>query len=124
MIKGSFKRPIPCRRAFMTTSILCIAVLAVPAAFAQQALPAPVETDSVEAADVPDAAPAQDAIIVTGSRLVRSDLSAPSPLTIVGVAALALSGNVTIENTLNEFPQLASGKPYSANNGGAQNGRA
>src|SRR3546814_19250051 len=84
MIKGSFKRPIPCRRAFMTTSILCSAVLAVPAAFAQQALPAPVETDSVEAADVTDAAPAQDAIIVTGSRLVRSDLSAPRPLTIVG----------------------------------------
>src|SRR3546814_5396616 len=55
MIKGSFKRPIPCRRAFMTTSILCSAVLAVSAAFAQQALPAPVETDSVEAADVTDA---------------------------------------------------------------------
>src|SRR3546814_20614560 len=109
MIKGSFKRPIPCRRAFMTTSILCSAVLAVPAAFAQQALPAPVETDSVEAADVTDAAPAKDAIIVTGSRLVRSDISATTHLTFVGEAAIALPGTVPIENTPNKFLPLTSG---------------
>ncbi|MDQ8755492.1 TonB-dependent receptor [Sphingosinicella sp. LHD-64] len=57
-------------------------------------------------------------IVITGSRLVRTDLTAPSPTTIVGEADIELSGNVTIENTLNEFPQLASGNTSSVNNGG------
>ncbi len=48
-------------------------------------------------------------IIVTGSRLIRSDLTAPSPTTVIGEQDLQLSGNATIEGTLNEYPQLAAG---------------
>ena len=102
------------RRALMATSVLCGSILAAPGAIAQEA----ELTSAGDVAEVAAADPAEDAIVVTGSRLVRSDLSAPSPLTIVGEEAIALSGNVTIENTLNEFPQLASGNTSSVNNGG------
>lgn len=113
MMTNGFGRP-RFRRALMATSVLCGSILAAPGAIAQEAeLPSAGEVAEVAAADS-----AEDAIVVTGSRLVRSDLSAPSPLTIVGEEAIALSGNVTIENTLNEFPQLASGNTSSVNNGG------
>jgi len=65
----------------------------------------------------PDAA-TLDAVTVTGSRLIRSDLSAPSPTTVVGREDIAVSGSATIENVLNEFPQLAGGNTSSVNNGG------
>ncbi|MFC7499403.1 TonB-dependent receptor domain-containing protein [Enterovirga sp. GCM10030262] len=64
------------------------------------------------------AAPEDTAIVVTGSRLIRSDLAAPSPLTVVGEDDIKLSGSVTIENTINEFPQLSSGNTSNVNNGG------
>jgi outer membrane receptor protein involved in Fe transport len=57
-------------------------------------------------------------IVVTGSRLRRSDLSAPSPTTVFGEQEIRLSGNVSLEKTLNEFPQLASGNTSTVNNGG------
>ena len=56
----------------------------------------------------PQAAVAQEdeAIIVTGSRLLRRDLNAPSPTTIVGGEAIQDAGDTTMEAVLNEFPQL------------------
>lgn len=57
-------------------------------------------------------------IIVTGSRLVRSDLNSPSPVSIVGESDIKMSGSVTIENAINEYPQLASGNTSNVNNGG------
>ncbi|MCD9005885.1 TonB-dependent receptor [Luteimonas sp. XNQY3] len=59
-----------------------------------------------------------DAVTVTGSRLIRSDLSAPSPTTIIAREEIAMSGSATIETVLNEFPQLAAGNTSSVNNGG------
>jgi iron complex outermembrane recepter protein len=58
-------------------------------------------------------------VVVTGSRLLRPDLSAPSPTSVVSQDDVKLSGNVTLEKTLNEFPQLAGGNTSSVNNGGA-----
>ena len=75
-------------------------------------------------ASVAHAQEAQDSIqppsdiVVTGSRLVRSDLVAPSPISVVSGDAVKLSGNVTLEKTLNEMPQLASGNTSTVNNGG------
>ena len=57
-------------------------------------------------------------ITVTGSRLIRRDLDAPSPVVIVSEAAIRSAGNVTIEETLNEMPQLASDNTSSVNSGG------
>jgi len=57
-------------------------------------------------------------ITVTGSRLIRRDLDAPSPVVVVSEAAIRSAGNVTIEETLNELPQLASDNTSSVNSGG------
>ncbi len=57
-------------------------------------------------------------IVVTGSRLVRRDLDAPSPVVIVTDAAIRQAGNPTVEETLNEMPQLASDNTSSVNSGG------
>ncbi|HBK45890.1 MAG TPA: TonB-dependent receptor [Xanthomonadaceae bacterium] len=59
-----------------------------------------------------------DSVTVTGSRLLRSDLNAPSPTTVVTAEDIRMSGSATIENVLNEFPQLAAGNTSSVNNGG------
>jgi outer membrane receptor protein involved in Fe transport len=45
-------------------------------------------------------------IIVTGSRLVRRDLVSSSPLVVISEDDIFSSGNVTLEQTLNEYPQL------------------
>lgn len=77
----------------------------------------PVAAQQAESITEPQPAESGD-IVVTGSRLVRSDLTAPSPVTVVGEAEIRSSGNVSLEKTLNEFPQLASGNNSAANIGG------
>ena len=57
-------------------------------------------------------------VVVTGSRLVRRDLDAPSPVVVISSADVLNAGNVTIEETLNEMPQLASDNTSSVNSGG------
>ncbi|WP_343517654.1 TonB-dependent receptor [Sphingomonas sp.] len=57
-------------------------------------------------------------IVVTGSRLVRTDLTAPSPTTVVGEEDIQTTSSVTLEKTLNEYPQLAAGNTSTVNNGG------
>jgi len=65
-----------------------------------------------------DSAQSDDQMVVTGSRLVRRDLVAPSPVTTVGAETIESSGNVTLEDTLNEFPQLAPDTTSSTNQSG------
>jgi len=57
-------------------------------------------------------------VVVTGSRLVRRDLNAASPVVVISDAQIRSAGNVTIEETLNEMPQLASDNTSSVNSGG------
>src|SRR5262245_13690459 len=57
-------------------------------------------------------------VIVTGSRLVRTDLSAPSPTTVINEEALRLSGDATVEKVLNELPQLSAGNNSQVNSAG------
>jgi iron complex outermembrane recepter protein len=45
-------------------------------------------------------------VVVTGSRLRRDDLSAPSPTVLVSNQDIQLSGRGTLEALLNELPQL------------------
>ena len=61
---------------------------------------------------------AVDEVVVTGSRLVRRDLDAPSPVVVISASAIEDAGNVTLEETLNELPQLASDNTSSVNSGG------
>ncbi len=67
-----------------------------------------------------EAAPPQpmDEVVVTGSRLVRSDLSAPSPTTVISEDAVQMSGDTTVEAVLNELPQLSAGNNSSVNSAG------
>lgn len=61
---------------------------------------------------------ALEEIVVTGSRLLRRELDAPSPVLVLTNESVRSAGNVTIEETLNEFPQLASDNTSSVNSGG------
>ena len=57
-------------------------------------------------------------VVVTGSRLVRSDLSAPSPTTVINQDLVQLSGDTTVEAVINELPQLSAGNNSSVNSAG------
>jgi outer membrane receptor protein involved in Fe transport len=94
------------RRALLATTLLCCTPFG--AAMAQDA-------PATQTADVVDD---NNVITVTGSRLARTDLTATSPITIVGEEDIKLSGNATLESTLLESPQLASSNTSSVNNGG------
>jgi len=53
-----------------------------------------------------DAVQQQNQIIVTGSRIVRRDLEANSPLVTVGQDEFESRSGVTVEETLNDLPQF------------------
>ncbi len=79
------------------------------------------------AAFVP-AADAQDAdsdnnqqveeIVVTGSRLVRRDFNAPSPISTLDREVLAASGHATLEESMNQMPQIQPDFGRTSNNPG------
>lgn len=58
-------------------------------------------------------------IVVTGSRLKRSDLTSISPITVLSAEDLAASGNLTLEDFLQDLPSTIGGADYgsSVNNG-------
>jgi iron complex outermembrane recepter protein len=47
-------------------------------------------------------------ILVTGSRIIRNGYQAPTPVTVLGAADLALAGTITIGEAVNRLPQLQS----------------
>lgn len=79
--------------------VLGVALTAAPA-FAQDQ----DAQDQEAAADEADAS----AIVVTGSRIDRPNVSAPSPITSITIADLASGGDVSLGDALNELPALRS----------------
>ncbi len=61
-----------------------------------------------------------ETITVTGSRIARPDLDAPSPVTTVTAEQFNLTGTVTVETLLNELPQLIPGNTRVSNNQGGE----
>ena len=59
-------------------------------------------------------------ITVTGSRIVRRDLDAPSPIVTVGAESFENTSTNNIENVLNQMPQFVPGGTQFGN-GGIQN---
>lgn len=57
-------------------------------------------------------------VVVTGSRIKRKDLTAPSPVAIVGAEEFKLSGTVNVEQVLNSLPQTVPGLTGNSNNPG------
>ncbi|WP_169542477.1 TonB-dependent receptor plug domain-containing protein [Sphingomonas baiyangensis] len=77
----------------------------------------PLHAQEVPTAADPEPEQAEE-ITVTGSRLVRRDLVATSPITTVGEELISDSGNVTLESTLNNFPQLTPDNTSTTNQSG------
>ncbi len=61
-----------------------------------------------------------EAIVVTGTRLVRQDFEAISPVTTVGAEQLELTGTMTTDTLLNELPQVVPGNTRTSNNAGGE----
>ena len=71
------------------------------------------------AQDQPAASSSDDeAIVVTGTRLVRQDFEAISPVTTVGAEQLELTATLTTDTLLNELPQIVPGNTRTSNNAG------
>lgn len=62
--------------------------------------------------------PAVEEIVVTGSRLVRRDFNAPSPISTLDREVLAASGQATLEESLNQMPQIQPDFGRASNNPG------
>jgi outer membrane receptor protein involved in Fe transport len=110
--------------AWQALALLGAGAIATPA-FAQDTT-APASSDTAPAAEEqPTIAPeaqqdSDDAIVVTGSRLVRPELDAPSPVTTVDSETFDLTGTVTVESLLNELPQIIPGNTRVSNNQGGE----
>ena len=58
-------------------------------------------------------------IVITGSRLLRSrDFQAVSPVQTIDLEQIQSSGNITLEDTLNKFPQLKPDNTGTTNQSG------
>ncbi len=57
-------------------------------------------------------------VVVTGSRIKRTDLSSPSPVAVVGAEQIEATGTVNMEQLLNELPQVIPGFTNTSNNPG------
>jgi outer membrane receptor protein involved in Fe transport len=62
---------------------------------------------------------AVEEVVVTGTRISRPDLAAPSPVTSVGAIDLNLSNTIHLESFLNTLPQAIPGFDGSSNNPGS-----
>ncbi len=73
-----------------------------------------------QAADVVTAdEPAEStAIVVTGSRIQRTDLNSTSPIAVVSPEEFRLTGAINVEQVLNTLPQVLPGFTASSNNPG------
>jgi iron complex outermembrane recepter protein len=80
---------------------------------------APTHAQGVVPESLADTNEGADVIVVTGSRLVRPDLTATSPLSVVSSAEIQLqAGSANIENVLNDFPQITATQTSTSNNPG------
>jgi iron complex outermembrane recepter protein len=64
-----------------------------------------------------DATQPSEAIIVTGSRIARPDLTANSPISVVTSESLALAGTNDVEEYLRDLPQIVPAIGSQSNNG-------
>jgi outer membrane receptor protein involved in Fe transport len=62
----------------------------------------------------------EEAIVVTGTRLVRQDFESISPITTIGAEQLELTATLTTESLLNELPQIIPGNTRTSNNSGGE----
>src|SRR5215510_10482028 len=73
-------------------------------------------TSTASAQDQEQAAPVNEVITVTGSRIVRQDYEATSPIVTVNADTFKLSGEVQVETVLNSLPKLVPSITTTSNN--------
>ncbi|TAD75121.1 MAG: TonB-dependent receptor [Sphingomonadales bacterium] len=100
---------------FQKASLLAGTIMA-GAMFAAPAYAQDNETADVSGANEP--ATESSAILVTGSRIQRTDLSSTSPVTVVSPEEFRLTGAVNVEQVLNTLPQVLPGLTGFSNNPG------
>jgi iron complex outermembrane receptor protein len=91
------------RKLLLTATILAAGVLSAPA-FAQDTV-APAAAPDVTAAADP-APSADDAIVVTGSRIRRPDLESASPVAVIDSQQIQSQGIVNTQDLLAKLPQV------------------
>ena len=91
---------------------LSVASGAIGSAYAQQTVPT--------ATDGPAADDKGDVVVVTGSRIARQDFTAVSPVTTVGAEDVELTATLSVEQLLNELPQIIPGNTITSNNAGGE----
>lgn len=111
-MKSVPKLPLASRLNAGVAAIALTALLASPAAFAQDAgqpADATPQADDTEADDAGE-------IVVTGSRIARPDIEGITPTVAVGSAALDQNAATNIQDTLNELPQVGIGTSRTNSN--------
>ena len=109
---------------FTKGSLLATTMIAgmafVSPAHAQDASSTDATTQETPVTSAPDADEGQgtEAIVVTGSRIVRRDLTSTSPLAVVQDEEFKLSGAVNVEQVINTLPQVVPGATSFSNNPG------
>jgi iron complex outermembrane receptor protein len=96
-------------------SLLTGASVLAAAAAAMAASPAMAQNNTSTASSNDD-----EAIVVTGTRLVRQDFEAISPVTTVGAEQIQLTGTLNTEQLLNDLPQVVGGNTTTSNNTGGE----
>ena len=86
---------------------------AAPMALSLALISTPVFAQAAEEVE----ADAGEAIVVTGSRIARTDLESSSPVTVVNAAQLQLSGTISTEEYLRDLPQAVAAIGQNSNNG-------
>lgn len=119
-VRGRAQSRTTVRRLLAATALVsCLSCEALaqtdPAAASQEVEEAaPGDLQSTPAMPTAD----EQEIVVTGSRLIRRDLVATSPITTIGEELIAESGSVTLENVLNNFPQVTPDNTSTTNQSG------
>src|SRR6185312_478824 len=111
------------RLALANAAAASVALPAIAAA-ADQAVPAPATTPpaptvaATAAAPAPAAAPlaALQEVVVTGSRIVQPGLSSISPVTAISAKDIAAQGVTSVEDVLNNLPQVMADQGAMASN--------
>ncbi|MBK5912378.1 hypothetical protein CCR85_12875 [Rhodothalassium salexigens] len=95
-----YQNDLPERRAAGLASAvtgLTLSAVAGPAAWSQAA------NDSVAAGLGQEV----EEVVVTGSRIARGNLTAPSPVTVLGASEVDARGSIRVEDLLNTLPQVS-----------------
>ena len=95
------------RRRLLATTMISGALMAVAAA------PAIAQDTASDEAQVTD-------IVVTGSRIVRQDFEAISPVTTVSSETIELTQTLTVDSLLNTLPSVVAGNTRNSNNSGGE----